>query len=155
MVGISKCGYEMRKEAEATKAVNLGKKILGKIIDARKNRRYVWAVVHDIELPLDVTTRVRVFCNCQELNARTNLDDPTYATSLSFFGGEHGSHSGRTIERGRGSASVCVDLTPALARLDPPRLRADRITVQLLPQCLNSEVNVSNVRPRRVEIVII
>jgi len=30
----------MRKEAEATKAVNLGKKILGKIIDARKNRRF-------------------------------------------------------------------------------------------------------------------
>ena len=52
--------------------------------------------------------------------------------------------------------SVYVDLTQALARLDHPRsLRADRLTVQLLPHCSNSEANVSNIRPRRVEVVIL
>src|SRR5258708_40266612 len=39
--------------------------------DARQNRRYIWAVVHEIEPPLDFTTRVRVFCNCHELTAPT------------------------------------------------------------------------------------
>ena len=52
--------------------------------------------------------------------------------------------------------SVYVDLTQALARMDHPRsLRADRLTVQLLPNCSNSEANVSNIRPRRVEVVIL
>lgn len=58
--------------------------------DARKYRRYVWAVLRDIEQPLDVTTRVRVFANCHDLSPRTRLDHPSYATSVSFFGGEQG-----------------------------------------------------------------
>lgn len=60
--------------------------------DAKKYRRYVWAVLRDIEQPLDVTTRVRVFANCHDLSPRTRLDHPSYATSVSFFGGEHGEH---------------------------------------------------------------
>jgi hypothetical protein len=49
-----------------------------------------------------------------------------------------------------------VDLTPTLARLEnPASLRSDRLTVQLLPHCSNSETNVSNIRPRRVEVVIL
>ena len=51
--------------------------------DAKKYRRYVWAVLRDIEQPLDVTTRVRVFANCHDLSPRTRLDHPSYATSLS------------------------------------------------------------------------
>ena len=123
--------------------------------DARKYRRYVWAVLRDIEPPLDVTTRVRVFANCQELSPRTRLDHPSYATSISFFGGEHAAHAS-AAERSFGSASVYVDLTPTLARMEHPRgLRADRVTVQLLPTCANGEPNVSNIRPRRVEVVIL
>ncbi len=57
--------------------------------DAQRHRRYVWAGLRDIEPPLDVTTRVRVFVNCHELSPRTGLNDPSYATSISFFGGEH------------------------------------------------------------------
>jgi hypothetical protein len=34
-------------------------------------------------------------------------------------------------------------------------LRSDRLTVQLLPHCSSSENNVSNIRPRRVEVVIL
>jgi hypothetical protein len=122
-----------------------------------RNRRYVWAVLHGIEAPLDTTTRLRVFCNGRELSARSRLDDPSYATSVSFFGGEHGGHDGDALARGPGSgSSVCVDLTPALGRLDHPRsLRGDRLTVQLLPHCANAEARVSNVRPRRVEVVIL
>ncbi|MEI8152283.1 MAG: hypothetical protein WCG92_11865 [Hyphomicrobiales bacterium] len=37
----------------------------------------------------------------------------------------------------------------------PRSLRSDRLTVQLLPHCANSESNVSNIRPRRVEVVIL
>jgi hypothetical protein len=37
MVGISKYGYEMRKEAEATTPPVAGKKIFGKLIDAPKS----------------------------------------------------------------------------------------------------------------------
>ncbi|MEA2980774.1 MAG: tyrosinase [Alphaproteobacteria bacterium] len=121
--------------------------------DARKYRRYVWAALRDIEQPLDATTRLRVFVNCHELSPRTRLNDPSYATSVSFFGGEHASHGGAGE---RGGASVYVDLTQALARMDHPRsLRADRLTVQLLPNCANNEANVSNIRPRRVEVVIL
>jgi hypothetical protein len=127
--------------------------------DSKKYRRYVWAALRDIEQPLDATTRVRVFVNCHELSPRTRLDDPSYATSVSFFGGEHASHAEAgepaQVERGNGG-SVYVDLTQALARMDHPRsLRADRLTVQLLPNCANSEANVSNIRPRRVEVVIL
>ena len=69
--------------------------------DAKKYRRYVWAVLRDIEQPLDVTTRVRVFANCHELSPRTRLNDPSYATSVSFFGGEHASHACGGRPRGR------------------------------------------------------
>jgi tyrosinase len=124
--------------------------------DAMKYRRYVWAVIHGIEPPLDATTRVRVFTNCHELSARTRLDNPSYTTSLSFFGGHHAGHDANAGPRDTAGASVCVDLTPALARMDHPRsLRGDRLTVQMLPTCSNDEANVSNVRPRRVEVVIL
>jgi tyrosinase len=122
--------------------------------DYKKYRRYVWAVLRDIEAPLDTTTRVRVFTNCHQLSPRTPLHDPSYTTSLSFFG-EHAHHDGSAARSG-GGFSACVDLTPALARLAHPRSpRSDRLTVQLLPHCSNREARVSNVRPRRVEIVIL
>lgn len=124
--------------------------------DARQNRRYVWAIFHDVEPPLDATTRVRVFCNCRGLTARTGPDDQSYATSISFFGRDHGSHGGTMSESGPGSNSLCVDLTSTLARVESPLgLRNNRLMVQLLPQCSNAEVNASNVRPRRVDVVII
>jgi hypothetical protein len=98
---------------------------------------------------------VRVFCNCRELNARTRLDDPGYATSMSFFGGNHAGHDGGDAAIPHGN-SICVDLTPALAHMDRPGgTLGDRLTIQLLPNCSNSEANVSNVRPRRVEVVIL
>jgi tyrosinase len=121
--------------------------------DEMRHRRYVWAVIRDIEPPLDATTRVRVFTNCHEINPRTRLDDPSYTTSLSFFGGHHVGHEDNA---GPLDASVCVDLTPALARMDRPQsLRGDSLSVQMLPNCSNGEANVSNIRPRRVEIVIL
>jgi tyrosinase len=119
---------------------------------AMKYRRYVWAVLRDINQPIDITTRVRVFCNSKEISPRTQLSDPGYATSVSFFGG----HAGHGGDRASAGASVCVDLTAALARMEGQRaLRGDRIDVQILPHCGNSEANVSNIRPRRVEIVIL
>lgn len=49
-----------------------------------------------------------------------------------------------------------IDLTQTLARMDSMGgMNADRLTVQLLPNCSNSEANVSNIRPRRVEVVIL
>ncbi len=123
--------------------------------DAKKYRRYVWAVLRDIEQPLDVTTRVRVFANCHDLSPRTRLDHPSYATSVSFFGSEHANHYAAG-DRSTAGMSMYVDLTPTLARMDhPASLRSDRLTVQLLPHCSNSETNVSNIRPRRVEVVIL
>jgi tyrosinase len=121
-----------------------------------RDRRYVWAVLRDIAPPPDASTRVRVFCNCQELSPRTRLDDPSYTTSLSFFGGHHGGrgtgghHGGRTAH----GVSACIDLTPVLARMNGV-LRSDRLTVQLLPMCASSESRASAVRPRCVEIVVI
>lgn len=119
----------------------------------RRYRRYVWAVVRDIEPPLDVTTRVRVFANCADLSPRTQITDPTYATSMAFFGSEHARHGAAGTGDGANGTSVCIDLTPSLARM--PSLRQDRLIVQLLPHCANTEANVSNIRPRRVEIVIL
>ncbi len=122
----------------------------------RRYRRYVWAVIRDIEPPLDATTRVRVFCNGAALSQRTRLSDPGYATSMSFFGSEHMRQGGMGHEAGHGAASVSIDLTSSLAQMAHPRqLRSDRLTVQLLPQCANSEANVSNIRPRRMEVVIL
>jgi hypothetical protein len=50
---------------------------------------------------------------------------------------------------------VCIDLTPALARMDARNYRGDRLTVQFLPSGASGEAHVSHVRPRRVEIVVI
>jgi tyrosinase len=124
--------------------------------DAMKSRRYVWAVLHDMDMPLDASTRVRVFANCRELNTRTQLDNPSYATSLSFFGGRHAGHEAGAAPRDADGAAICVDLTPALARMvHPQSLRGDRLTVQLLPTCTSRDPGVSNVRPRRVEVVVL
>jgi len=127
--------------------------------DAANNRRYVWAIIRGVGTPPDTTTRVRVFCNRQELTPRTRLDDPGYATSFSFFAGHHaaggqGAHAAHA-EAG-GGASLCIDLTPSIARLDNPRhLRGDRLTVQLLPTCANLEASRSAVRTRCVEVVVL
>lgn len=117
-------------------------------------RRYVWAVLRDVEMPLDSTTRVRVFTNCQDLSPRTRLDHPSYTTSLSFFGSEHANHFAAQ-GRGNHDMSMYVDLTQALWRLDARSARSDRLTVQLVPHCANDESNVSNIRPRRIEVVIL
>jgi tyrosinase len=126
--------------------------VLGAATDGKnssQSRRYVWAFVHDMEPPLDATTRVRLFCNCQELTPRSSMDDPSYVTSVSFFGAQH-SHDSRTLV---GGGSVCVDLAPALARAE--RLTGDRVTVQFLPSCSNNEPNVSNTRPKRLAVVVL
>lgn len=117
--------------------------------NAGHRRRYVWAFVHDIEPPLDKATRIKLFCNCQELTPQTPTDDPSYLTSMSFFGGEH-SHDGGT---GTSNGSACIDLAPALARAD--QLSSDRLTLQFAPNGMNNEPNVSNTRPKRVEVVIL
>jgi len=121
----------------------------------RRYRRYVWAMIRDIEPPLDASTRVRVFANCTDLSPRTPVSDPTYATSMAFFGSEHARHGAGGASNGTSAngTSVCIDLTPSLARM--PSLHLDYLTVQLLPHCANAETNVSNIRPRRMEIVIL
>ena len=83
------------------------------------------------------------------------MNDPSYATSWSFFGGEHAGHDALAQGSGADGVSVCIDLTPALTRMDARNYRGDRITVQLLPNGANSEAHVSRVRPRRVEIVVV
>ena len=125
----------------------------------RRYRRYVWAVIRDMEPPLDVTTRVHMFTNCVDLSPRTRLSDPTYTTSMAFFGSEHALHGEANGSGGisGGAGSVCIDLTSTLAQMADREggLREDRLTVQLLPRCESTETNVSNIRPRRVEIVIL
>ena len=55
-----------------------------------------------------------------------------------------------------GGASLCIDLSQPLARMGQPRgPRTDRLTVQLLPRCESNETHVSNIRPRRVEVVVL
>jgi hypothetical protein len=80
-----------------------------------------------------------VFANCHDLSPRTRLDHPSYATSVSFFGGEHANHYAAG-ERNAAGLSMYVDSTPTLARMDnPASLRSDRLTVQLLPHCSSNE----------------
>jgi tyrosinase len=117
--------------------------------NAGNRRHFIWAFVHDIEPPLDKSTRIKLFCNCQKLTSSTPIEDPSYVTSVSFFGGGH-SHD---LRPGADGGSVCVDLTSALARAD--RLTGDRLTVQFAPDCANREPNVSNTRPKRLEVVIL
>lgn len=121
----------------------------------RREQRYVWAIIRDVEPPLDAATRVRVFCNCVDLSPRTSVADRSYATSWSFFGGEHAGHDALAQAGAGEGVSVCIDLTPALTRMDARHYRGDRLTVQFLPSGDSSEAHVSHVRPRRVEIVVI
>jgi tyrosinase len=125
--------------------------------ETMRDRRYVFAVIHGVEPPPDATTRVRVFCNNQALSPRTRLDDPSYATSFSFFVGHggRGARGAHAAAHGEG-ASICVDLTPSLARMEHPQsLRSDRLTVQLLPTCDNRKTELTAVRTRCVEVVIL
>ena len=124
--------------------------------EGARDRRYVWAVIRGIAPPPDATTRVRVFCNCHDLMPSTRLDHPSYSTSFSFFGDHRGGAADAHASHGNSGASVCVDLTPALARMGNPRtLRSDRVTVQLLPQCASSQAQASAVRARCVEVVVL
>jgi len=110
----------------------------------------VWATLRDIEPPRDKTTRLRVFTNCEAMSPRTPLNDVSYATSVSFFGGDHSQHSSNR------HGSVSVDLTPTLRRMyRGQRLNGDRIVLQLLPVCQGADIAASNVRPRRVEVALI
>ena len=70
---------------------------------AGQDGQRVWATLRQIEPPRDKTTRLRLFANCEALSPRTPLGDASYATSVSFFSGDHSQHNG-----GRHS-SVSVD----------------------------------------------
>lgn len=125
-------------------------------------RQCVWATMRDIEPPRDPNTRVRVFVNCSDLSPGTPLSDPSYVTSLSFFGAEHMMHAGAGgahaahAQMGPGGACVSVDLTPALARMSRTKsFHDDKIVVQMMPVCAQGDAAGSIVRPRRVEIAII
>ena len=127
--------------------------------ETRGNRRYVFAFLHDVDLPLDAATRLRTFVNCQDLTPRTPIDDQSYATSASFFGSEHAQHGGASGSghgTSTGGGSLCIDLSQTLARMGQPRgPRTDRLTVQLLPSGNSGKSHASNIRPRRVEVVIL
>ena len=65
-------------------------------------------------------------------------------------------HSRHGAPADSGGASLCIDLSQTLARMGQPRgPRTERLTVQLLPRCESNEAHVSNIRPRRVEVVIL
>jgi len=114
-------------------------------------RRYVFAMLCGIEPPPDITTRVRVYCG-GEASARMRPGDPGYVTSFGFFGG-NGANAHHGNSRG---STVCIDLTPALSRMNGSRaMRGDRLTVQLLPTCRSNAPNAADVRLSRVEIVVI
>jgi hypothetical protein len=125
--------------------------------EAMRDRRYVFAVIHGVEPPPDATTRVRVFCNNRGLSPNARLEDPSYATSFSFFVGHGGAGAREAHAAAHGEgASICVDLTPSLARMEHPQsLRSDRLTVQLLPTCDNHQAELTAVRTRCVEVVIL
>jgi tyrosinase len=119
-------------------------------VGSHNSERRIWATIRDIEPPRDKTTRLRVFVNCENFSQRTQIGDPSYATSISFFSGEHARHNG-----GYGP-SVSVNLTPTLRKMNRIRLlQGDRVTLQLLPQCRGSDAAGSRVRARRVEVVVI
>jgi hypothetical protein len=125
--------------------------VVGPDPDAPPPRR-IWATIRDMEPPKDRTTRLHVFANAEDLSARTRLDHPSYATSVSFFSGSHGQHSG-----GPGY-SVSVDLTPTLRRMARDRARGlqnNQVVLQMMPVCRGADSTASAVRPRRVEVVII
>ena len=122
----------------------------------KQNRRYVWAALRDIEQPLDATTRVRVFCQLPRTHAAHAPRRSELCDQRQLLRRRARQPRRRPVNAAWTGASVYIDLTQALARMDHPRsLRSDRLTVQLLPHCSNSEANVSNIRPRRVEVVIL
>lgn len=127
----------------------------------RRERQCVFAVLRDIEAPADPSTRVRVFVNRDGVDARTRTADPHYVTTLSFFGAGHGAHDsgghrGHRAQAAPATTSVCIDLAPALSRLQGTRyVRNDRLVVQLMPICRYANPTTSVVRPRRVEIAIL
>jgi len=128
----------------------IGPALEGETATPSPGTQRVWATLREIEPPRDKTTRLRVFANCEALSPRTSLDDASYATSVSFFSGDHTQHNG-----GRHS-SVSIDLTPTLRQMHRrKRLRGDRIVLQLLPVCPGGDVAASSVRPRRIDIALI
>ena len=92
----------------------------------KKYRRYVWAVLRDIEQPLDATTRVRVFANCHELSPRTRLDRSELCDERQLLRRRARQPLRGAGDRSAGGVSVYVDLTPTLARMDHPREPARR-----------------------------
>jgi tyrosinase len=124
----------------------------------------IWATLRDVQAPTEPSTRVRVFVNRDGVDTGARAGDPHYVTSLSFFGAGHGAHDAHG-QHGHHShhrtpaaatTSVCVDLTPALARIRGSRqFRTDKIVVQLMPICRYGNSVTSVVRPRRVEIAIL
>jgi hypothetical protein len=121
---------------------------------SRRSRQHVWAVLRDIEAPTDSSTRMRVFVNCGELSPSTEVSNPHYATSVSFFGSQHAAHhAGHGI--GAPGPSVSVDLSPALSRISRTKyFQGDKLMVQLMPVCHGADARASMVRPRRVEVAI-
>lgn len=131
--------------------------------EGNNERQCVWAMLHDIDQPIDPKTRVHVFINRDGLSPNTTTSDPHYVTSFSFFGGEHAAHgqhnhaghSHSSVSMVRGG-TVCLDLSQALSRLGGSRhYRSDRLVVQLLPTCQNGDERGSSLRARRVQIAII
>lgn len=87
--------------------------------------RRVFARLTDIAPPARTAGfYVNVFINCPYLSATTPTNDPHYATSVAFFGHQHGS----------GGPAFNIDITEVLTRLNRlGRPATDRIEVQIMP----------------------
>lgn len=101
--------------------------------------------------PRDKKTRIRVFLNRDNLSPLIPVSDPHYVTSFSFFEGNDHGH-GHSDE----GTNVSVDLTTTLAQIArQQRLLGDKIVVQLMPNSASSDLADSEIRPTRVELIII
>ncbi|MGK6309794.1 tyrosinase family protein [Variovorax sp. DT-64] len=118
----------------------------------------VLAFIDDVPTPPNNATDVRVFLNCDYLNADTPTSDPHYVGTFSFFGraNEHAGHAGHLTADGK--VSFTLDLTPALQALGrAQQLSGDTLRLQLLPVPAPGRPadQVAPITPGRVEIALL
>jgi tyrosinase len=84
--------------------------------------------IKDVPSPTTPSTALRVFLNCKNPSLETSLDDPTYVTTVAFFGGGHAgdTHPG---------TSFTLNVTRTIARVVQAGIYAagQPIDVAILP----------------------
>lgn len=111
-------------------------------------------VLEGVKRPVGKNVALRVFINCKNPGIGTPIDDPSYVSTIGFFGDEHDNHGASGSETA--GRSYSLDATETLARLSAVgAYNGTNIDVALVPFGIRGKTTNEVLRPAKIALIAI